>query len=38
MKQKLLDQLEFWSKMEIDQATMRLLVVYLLITCGEFPL
>jgi len=38
MKQKLLDQLDFWAQMEIDQATMRLLVIYLLIQCGELPL
>jgi len=38
MKQKLLDQLDFWSQMELDQGVMRGLVLYLVLTCTEMPI
>jgi len=34
---KMSDQIQFWSNMELDQGAMRLVVVYLLLTCGELP-
>jgi len=37
MKHKLVSQLEFWLNMEIDQGALRLVVVYLLLTCAELP-
>jgi len=34
---KMTDQIQFWSQMELDQYGVRILLAYVLVTCGELP-